>query len=245
MQLFFVIASAILGLIIGSFLNVIIFRMNTGRGIGGRSMCLSCNRTLAWYELIPVFSFLVQRGKCRKCASKISWQYPLVELITGILFAGIALWVHEPFAAVVWAILVSLGMVIAVYDIRHKMIPIYFLIAFAVGGLFIGVHILGALAVALPFLILWSLSRGRWIGFGDVEIMAVMGLILGISRGYSALMISFWVGALVMVPLVLFFKHKKRAHDPEIPFGPFLLIGIYLVGVVGVDVFSFMARMIQ
>ncbi|MFA4853534.1 MAG: prepilin peptidase, partial [Bacteroidales bacterium] len=77
----------LLGTIVGSFLNVVIFRFNTGRTITtGRSICMNCNRDLRWYELIPVLSFLIQSGKCRRCASKISHQYPLVEIVTGLVF---------------------------------------------------------------------------------------------------------------------------------------------------------------
>jgi prepilin signal peptidase PulO-like enzyme (type II secretory pathway) len=245
MHTLLVIFAGILGLIVGSFLNVVILRMNTGKGFGGRSMCLSCNRTLKWYELIPVVSFLIQRGKCRKCHSKISWQYPLVEIITGILFGGVLVFITNPFQIIIWLILVSLGMVISVYDIRHKTISLYLLVAFAIVGLFTGVHILGALAVMAPFLILWLVSKGKWIGFGDVEIMAVTGLMLGIARGYSAVIVSFWLACLVMVPVVLYLRHKKRAHDPQIPFGPFLFFGLYLVGVTGFNLFSFITKVVQ
>lgn len=245
MQALIVIFAGILGLIIGSFLNVVIFRMNTGKGLGGRSMCLSCNRTLKWYELVPVLSFLMQKGKCRNCHSKLSWQYPAVEVVAAILFAGVAFFIHEPVQMMVWFMAVSLGMIIAVYDIRHKMIPFYHLAAFGVISLFLGIHLLGAVLVALPFLILWGISKGKWIGFGDIEIMAIMGLVLGLGRGYSAVVVAFWIAVLVMVPTVAYFKWKKKSHDPEIPFGPFLLFAFYLIGITGFNIFSFIAGVVQ
>src|SRR3989338_5654032 len=86
MNVLFLIFSFILGTVIGSFLNVVIFRYNTGLTVRCRSKCFSCNKTLSWFELVPIFSFLAQTGKCRKCKSKISWQYPLIEFASGILF---------------------------------------------------------------------------------------------------------------------------------------------------------------
>jgi prepilin signal peptidase PulO-like enzyme (type II secretory pathway) len=187
MHTLIVIFGTILGLIIGSFLNVVILRMNTGKGLGGRSMCLSCNHTLHWYELIPVISFVIQKGRCRNCHSKISWQYPIVELVTAILFAGVFIRFLGPVHIILWLVLVSLGIVITVYDIRHRMIPVRPLIAFAVTALLLGFHLFGAIVVALPFLVLWFVSLGKWIGFGDIELMAAIGLALGISRDFLQL----------------------------------------------------------
>ena len=245
MHTLIIIFGGILGVIIGSFLNVVVLRMNTGKGLGGRSMCLSCNKTLHWYELIPVISFVIQRGRCRNCHSKISWQYPIVELTTGLLFAGVLIYFTGPIHAVLWLVLVSLGMIIAVYDIRHRMIPVRPLIAFAVTALLLGFHILAAVIVALPFLAIWFVSLGRWIGFGDVELMATIGLALGISRGFSGVILGFWIACLVMVPAVVYLRRKGKKHNPEIPFGPFLLVGMYIAGVLGVNIFTIASKMIQ
>ena len=123
----------LLGTIIGSFLNVVIYRFNTGKTIvKGRSICMTCNRELRWYELIPLFSFLIQKGKCRRCAIKISHQYPLVEFLTGIIFVLIAhrflsiLYVSLGlylFFLIFFVFIFSLLIVISVYDLRHKIIP--------------------------------------------------------------------------------------------------------------------------
>ncbi len=245
MHTLIVIFGGILGLIIGSFLNVIILRMNTGKGLGGRSMCLSCNRTLHWYELIPVVSFLIQKGRCRKCHSKISWQYPVVEILTALLFVGVFIRFTGPIHIVLWLILVSLGIIISVYDVYHRVIPVRPLIAFAITALILGFHIFAAVVVALPFLALWFISLGKWIGFGDVEIMAIMGLGLGISGGFSAVILGFWIACLVMVPAVVYLKRKGKKHNPEIPFGPFLLAGMYLVGIVGINIFTIASKVVQ
>lgn len=256
--------SFMFGTIIGSFLNVVVFRMGTGMGIGGRSMCLSCNRNLHWYELIPVISFLLQSGKCRICKTKISWQYPMVEFFTGALFAisTFFLWQNVPLLVVSF-ILISLGVIIAAYDAKHKIIHLPALVAFFITGtLFNSINyfqymdgvpfsllriiglLIGALIVALPFFIMWAVSRGRWIGFGDVEIIAVAGWLLGISGGYSSVMLGFWIACLVILQVYGYFKFKKKLFNHQVPMAPFLLLGIYLVLISGLNVFNLIGTMI-
>ena len=278
METLIIILFAILGLIIGSFLNVIVIRMNTGRGIGGRSHCMSCGKTLSWYEMIPVFSYLVQRGKCMHCGSKISIQYPLVESATAILFAIVGgEYLHVLFVGlttqfivtvVFWLIFVSLAVVISAYDIRHRIIPIGALIAFLilclVGGIFggmfaqwliptqfsfglypIAMHVIGAIIVPLPFLILWLVSRGRLIGFGDIEIMAGIGFLFGTMTGFSAITLAFWIATACVFLAIGFIMtiSKKREQAKSIAFAPFLFAGAFVVGVLGLDIFAMILRM--
>lgn len=278
MQTLIIILFAILGLIIGSFLNVVVIRMHTGRGIGGRSHCMSCGKTLAWYEMIPVISYLVQRGKCRHCHSSISVQYPLVESATAILFAIVGgayvhlLWVGlvVPFVITVlfWLIFISIAMVISVYDIRHRIVPIGALIALLIlcliGGIFgsmffqwiipaqlsfglisVTMHVAGALIVPLPFLILWLVSRGKLIGFGDIEIMSGIGFLFGVTSGFSAVTLAFWIGTIfVMIAiLVTALTSEKTKPMHAIAFAPFLFAGALLVGVLGLDIFAMILRM--
>lgn len=258
MNIFIIWMAGILGLIIGSFLNVIILRMNTGKGIGGRSLCFSCRKSLSWYELIPVISFLIQRGKCRTCRSRISWQYPIIEFVTGILFVGIFLRFNvfiQPIDVVFWTLFVSGAMVIAVYDLRHKYIPVSPLVLIAIISVGYGIlgsstifsHVVGAIIVPAPFFIMWLISKGRWIGFGDVEIMTCIGIMLGVVSGFSAIILSFWTASLVVIPVFIFlkkYKHSKKMNH-EIPFGPFLLLGTYLVGVCGLDLFHLILNMVH
>ncbi len=247
-QIFFVSASAILGLIIGSFLNVVILRINTGKGLGGRSQCFSCNRQLRWYELIPVVSYLVQRGRCTQCRSRISVQYMLVELITALLFVGVALQLsvlEQPVTFILWLILISAGMVIAVYDIYHQVIPEWPLVVFMAASIALGMHGLGFLLVPLPFFILWALSKGRLMGFGDVEIMAAMGALLGVVAGAEAVIIAFWIACIVILPWYGVQKLRKKHVSNKIAFGPFLLVATYLVGIVGVSIFDLMITMVK
>src|SRR3989344_1494768 len=114
----------ILGTIIGSFLNVVILRHNTGRNLRGRSYCLACGHSLSAWDLVPIVSFIIARGRCRYCGSKISRQYWLVEVLTSLIF--VFLWwqlAAEPLLALVYAVLISFLIVIAGYDLRHKIIP--------------------------------------------------------------------------------------------------------------------------
>src|SRR3989344_8987856 len=122
----------VFGLIIGSFLNVVIIRLNTDKSFSGRSGCMACQNKLSWYELIPLFSFFVLKGRCRNCKSKISVQYPVVELISGIIFASLFLKFENVFyintlafsiSYAYYVTMFSILLIIAVYDLRHKIIP--------------------------------------------------------------------------------------------------------------------------
>lgn len=133
-SLFFVFVSIfIFGTLVGSFLNVVILRYNTGKKLSGRSRCQSCARVLSWSELIPLFSFLFLRGRCNTCGSAISYQYPLVEILTGVVFLSVFLQFQNILENIFALIIFSTLIVIVVYDMRHKIIPnglVYFLLSF-------------------------------------------------------------------------------------------------------------------
>ena len=248
--------------IIGSFLNVVIYRFNSGRSVGGRSSCMTCSTTLRWYEMIPVISFLFQKGRCSTCSTKISHQYPLVEFTTGIVFAILAFHfipvLNFSISAFVFLLtffifVFSLLIVIAVYDIRHKIIPDTLVYAFAfvslssvfinttgIGPLFIAPHMsvfsVGPL-LAIPFALIWLISKGTLMGLGDAKLILGIGWLLGLSQGIAALIISFWVGA-VFGLLVLLFSHKKVGMKTEIPFAPFIILGTLIVFVSHINVFN-------
>jgi prepilin signal peptidase PulO-like enzyme (type II secretory pathway) len=230
----------IFGTIIGSFLNVAALRYNSGRSIGGRSSCFSCRHELAWYELIPVLSFLSSGGRCRSCRSKISWQYPLVELATGILFACLFAYngLKDGFiqADIFWAIEFALLIVITIYDYRHKIIPDGLVYAFSLIAL-LGVFYFGSIdfwsliagpLLFLPFFLLWFVSKGRWIGLGDGKLALGIGWALGAIDGGSAIVLGFWIGALVSLA-ILAFGGKRLTIKSEVPFGPFLILGFLLI----------------
>lgn len=255
-----------LGLIVGSFLNVVILRMNTGRSVAkGRSACMRCNTTLSWYELIPVFSFLFQRGKCRSCKTSISFQYPLVELVTAIVFvllynrfilttlivpATTTLGIFTAQATVPFIFslaIASILIVIFAYDYRHKIIPdtaVYSFIILTLLGIVwktitiadfsFAQAIVNGIVLATPFFGLWFFSKGRAMGFGDIKLVLGMGWLLGLSQGISAVMLAFWIGAIIGLLLIAF--RRRYSLQSEIPFGPFLIIGTFIAGVWGFDI---------
>jgi leader peptidase (prepilin peptidase)/N-methyltransferase len=254
-----------LGTIIGSFLNVVAFRYGTKKDLGGRSSCMVCTQQLKWYELIPIVSYVMLSGKCRTCRAKISSQYPYVESITGLLFALIFMKFMtvleiSPVIFVIlftfYAFMFSTLVVISVYDMRHKMIPdklvflfsgLSLLWAVIVSGLlgsdYLGmvVNILAGPILALPFALLWFMSRGKWIGFGDAKLAVGMGWFLGLAGGVSAIALGFWIGALVSIALLLVSKFAKNrikiTRHTEIPFAPFLILGLALVFFFNFDFF--------
>ncbi|MDP2593591.1 MAG: prepilin peptidase [bacterium] len=259
--------SFLVGISIGSFLNVLVFRLGTGEKITGRSACLSCGRVLGPFELVPIFSFIFLRGRCFSCKSRLSWQYPLVELITGTLFAAILYKlailgrVHTNelvFYWVITAILVSL----AVYDLRHKILPdilnsAFIILSFAKPFVifrespFMLPHIASGFALSLPFFLVWYLTSGRWVGFGDVKLLLGMGFFLGIFGGIAAVIIGCWLGAIVGLTLILCSKLVKKyplvfkssfysgfGSKSEIPFGPFLIFGLLMAFLFDVSIFN-------
>lgn len=244
----------IFGTIIGSFLNVVILRFKTGKISKGRSICFSCGKSLGPLELIPVVSFLVLRGKCKGCRSKISFQYPLVEFITGILFALVALFSYSIQEFLLISAIFSVLVVISVYDIKHKIIPDSLAILFALLSLLSLLfdhsvmfwsqatitHLLAGPVLFLPFFTIWLFSRGEWMGLGDAKLAVGIGFLLGIVNGISAIIIGIWAGALwsvsVMLSQVISKKKRALSMKSEIPLAPFLIIGTILVYFFPIDV---------
>ncbi len=248
MQYFIPVVVFLFGTVLGSFLNVVIFRHNSGRTFGGRSGCMTCARNLQWYELVPIFSYVFIGGKCRKCKTPISFLYPIVEFVMGLIllfiFARFAFFL--PFAignffyfAAFYTLAFSIMMVIAGYDLRHKIVPnnlVYPLMVVAFLGLFLSnygtlhfhaaslMSIAAGPIVALPLFLLWAVSKGEWLGFGDVKLAIAIGLLLGVGRGFAALMLGFWAGAIVGI-IILLLHGKHASRKMQIPFAPFLVLG--------------------
>ncbi|MDB5204679.1 MAG: prepilin peptidase leader peptidase (prepilin peptidase) / N-methyltransferase [Candidatus Taylorbacteria bacterium] len=254
----------IFGVIIGSFLNVVILRFKTGRTVGGRSFCFSCGKVLNALELIPVFSFLFQRGKCKSCKTPLSWQYPLVEIITGIVFVIVYFKTLAGFpfvsalSMVFYFAIFSILIVISVYDIRHKIVPDKLALWFAslsfvwllathnifyfktLGGL---LNLLAGPILFLPFYALWRWSNGEWMGLGDGKLALGIGLLLGLAKGASAIILGFWIAAAVSLVMIGLQKIVKLnipllKMKSEMPFAPFLVLGTLLAYYYSPDLLS-------
>ncbi len=270
-----VVAVGVFGAIVGSFLNVCIYRYGTGVSFAkGRSHCPCCGKILRTKELVPIFSFLFQKGRCVGCGSKISWQYPIVELFSAILFVLVFLRQYALYplytmyphgvtylvslTAFYWVTL-SLLLVIAAYDMRHKIIPNGLVYAFGTlsviklltfAFLFKGplsiLDLLAPIILFIPFWFLWKVSGGTWIGLGDGKLAFGIGALLGLSFGISALILGFWIGAALCILLMIIeklapglLKHlglPNIRRGSEIPLGPFLIIGTIIVLFCRVDV---------
>lgn len=207
----------IFGLIIGSFLNVLTLRWGT-RTLTGRSQCMACGKVIVWYDLVPVLSWCALRGRCRSCKAPISIQYPIIELCTAVAFAAIGFSSLAFTFKIIALPITALLLAIAVYDFRHALIPDVWV--YAVAGLALCVSLYAAAGgisegnivfillsgpgVALPIGALWLVSRGTWMGFGDVKLALAMGWLLGFFEGLQALLLAFMLGAIVSVPLLFF-----------------------------------------
>jgi len=250
MYLIYLIFSFLFGLIIGSFLNALSFRLNTGLSMNGRSKCMSCSHKLYYYDLIPVLSFAYLRGHCRYCKSRVSYQYPFVEIITGFVFLITFINSGLPIS-LFWWLVWSLMIVISVYDFKHKIIPnslVFILGAISLGALFFNFNsldlnlqnILAGPIVASPFAFLWLISGGKWMGLGDAKLSLSIGWLFGISLGVSAIILAFWIGAVCSIIILLLQKFtqgsKHLTIKSEIPFGPFIVLGAFAVYYFNIDV---------
>ena len=231
----------IFGLAVGSFLNCLIYRSVTNQSIWpGRSFCPHCHHQLVWRDLIPVFSFLFLKGRCQYCGQKISWQYPLVEIATGGMFLLIfnsqlpIANCQSLLTISYWLLIISLLIVIFVCDLRYYLIPdkiIYpaigltFLYQLIVNYQFFVSLIFSALAAAGFFGLLFLLSRGRWLGWADVKLVFLIGLLLGWPKILIGLFLAFFLGALVGSGLMITGRKNLKS---ELPFAPFLITGLVL-----------------
>lgn len=243
---FIILLSLAGGLIVGSFLNVVVLRGFAGERLGGRSHCDACGKILSARELIPVVSFMIQKARCRSCGTALSWQYPLVELTTGLSFAAAA-WVVQPRLDMVDAyfllMLVAADaaiaslIVITVADIRFQIIPDGAVVLLLTVGAMASVarggflpDAVAAAALALFFASIWFFSRGLWMGLGDAKLTLATSLLVGFPASIAAFLFSFWLGGALSIPLLVM---GKRSMTSRIPFGPFIIAGTILSWWVG------------
>lgn len=233
------------GLAVGSFLNVLIDRLPRDESIiKGRSYCDNCKKPLLWCDLIPLFSFVLLKGKCRHCRSPISLYYPIVELTTGILFVLVFLFFSQEgimnhelrimglISVIYYLFIVPCLIVVFFTDLKYGIIPdrivypailVSLLYLFIIPNSLFMIHVLSGLGAFLFFLFLYIITRGRGMGFGDVKLVFLLGLFLGWPYIIVALYFAFLTGAIVGCILILW--RKKKLTGGTIPFGPFLVLG--------------------
>lgn len=220
------------GITIGSFLNVCIIRyMKKEEIVKTRSHCMSCGYVLKWYDLIPVFSYLFLRGRCRKCKEKISIQYPLVEALNGILYIIIFLANGITVGSILYCLLTSVLIVISLIDFQTMEIPFSANVCIFVLGVVNlcmdytnwKLYVIGFFAVSVFLYILWLVSGGRAIGGGDVKLMAAAGFLLGWKRIVFALIAGCILGSVIHI-----IRMKVAKADRTLAMGPYLSMGIYL-----------------
>ncbi|MDP3986309.1 MAG: prepilin peptidase [Candidatus Veblenbacteria bacterium] len=221
--------SALLGLAVGSFLNVLVVRLAASETLGGRSRCRNCGTQLKWYHNIPLLSFVVLRGKCVFCRRVISWQYPAVEAAAGSLFV-LGAWVlpaGDWLALITFLVLATYAVTLFVFDFRFKLLPDVLTLSGAAALVLLNLVrgfspfslLAGVVVAAGLFGVQYLLSRGRWIGSGDIRLGALMGAALGWPHVVVALALAYWAGALAGIALMLF---KRYGLKSELPFGTFL-----------------------
>ena len=220
------------GIVIGSFLNVCIYRIPKQENIAKvRSHCMQCDHQLKWYELIPLFSYLLQGGKCRVCKTKISVQYPLIEGANGILYVFIFMINGINVDSLLYCLLTSTLLVLSVIDFRTYEIPIginYFILVL---GLLRTVlhnthwadHVIGFFVVSVVLYIIIIATKGRGIGGGDMKMMAVCGLFLGWKEIILAFLLGCIIGSVVHV-----IRMRVTKCDHVLALGPYLSIGVFI-----------------
>lgn len=236
-QILFTFILFLYGIIIGSFLNVCIYRIPNKESVAKqRSHCMTCGHQLAWYDLFPVFSYLFLRGKCRYCGTKISMQYPLVELINGLGYVWIFMVNGISLLCVIECLLFSALLVLTVIDWRTYEIPVGINIFILVLGILATIidlehilsHIIGAVCVSGFLAILYYATKGRGIGGGDVKLMAVAGLLLGWQKIVLALVLGSVLGSIIHI-----LRMKISGEEHVLAFGPYLSAGIVLAMLYG------------
>lgn len=224
----------ILGLAVGSFLNVCADRLSHEKSILGRSSCDYCKKKLAPIDLIPVLSFLLQKGRCRYCKKKLSFYYPLVEIVTGLTYVFLFFSVKQPVVeTVLYFGLFSVLIAVFFSDLKYQIIPdelqiALFLFALAIflvrnaGVVFLGFQTLQGLVVAAPMYLLYRLTKRKGMGFADVKLAFTMGFFLGWLWGFVALYLGFVFGAVIGITLLI---SRQKKWKSKIAFGPFLVLG--------------------
>lgn len=234
------VAAFLFGVVIGSFLNVCIYRIPKGESLSARrSHCMSCGYQLRWFDLIPLFSWIALRGKCRKCHEKISIQYPIVEAANGVLYVVVFLCCGISVDSIIYCFAASALLTLSVIDFRTFIIPFgfnVFIFMLAVIRLlyhlfvegdeisYIWLYVIGFFAVSVPLGLIWFFTKGRGIGGGDIKLMGAAGLLVGWQGILLALVIGCVLGSIIHIA-----RMKISKAGRVLAMGPYLAMGILIV----------------
>jgi len=234
----------LVGLVLGSFLAAFTYRFPKGETLKGRSKCPKCNKKIAWYDNVPLLSYILLKGKCRKCKGEISLRYPAIEASTSLILLG--MWkttisvYYWPFTIFLTLLLIS----IFVIDLEKKIIPdflvflgivVVFFVYLLTSNPLIFENIFAGLLMASFLLLLNLVTRGRGMGLGDVKLAILGGLLLGIKYSVVWMFLSFLIGSVVGIILIL---TKRSKFGQQIPFGPFLVLSLFIVILFGESIFK-------
>lgn len=221
----------LVGLCVGSFLNVLIFRLDKKSGIiAGRSECPKCLKLLSWYDLVPVLSYIFLRGRCRNCKNQISVIYPLVELVTAFSFLLFYLFSGFQFAILdfYYFLIISSFIALIFFDYLYFWLPdkiilplivVVFFFNYFFQGTEFAILLLSALILGGIFAIIYLVSKKKWVGWGDIKLLFLTGLVLGYPLGFLAMIFSVWAGAIAGLVLITLGKATRKT---ALPFGSFL-----------------------
>lgn len=247
LNIFFV----ILGLILGSFINVLVLRLHQEKSLLGRSRCPHCARQLSWWENIPVLSFISLRGRCRDCQKNISWQYPLVEIASAVLWwLAYYYFKNNIDAVLINGLYFSILLSLFIFDLKWYLLPdaitIPAIVLTFIFNLYLGlqfwpmviVGLLGATWFAIQFFV----SKGKWVGSGDIFLGALIGLMVGTwPMLLIVILISYISGSIVSLALVAL---GKKQWSGQIPFGVFLTLATVMVLIWGQSIWSWYFRLL-
>jgi len=252
MMLFWYIYTFIIGITMGSFFNVCIYRIPGGESIvSPPSHCYNCNTRLRGVDLIPVFSYLFLGGKCRYCGTKISFRYPAIELLTGILYLLVFSVYGFEMQSLYYIFLVSLLIIISFIDLDHFIIPDKLLIIGAVFGLALNIlgygipfldGIYGALVSVgflLFILLIEFIIKKESMGGGDIKLIGMLGIFLGLKYTILTIIIAIYIGAIYGIIVILYNRFKNRNYNSMIPFGPFISLGAIISLLYGSNIIDF------
>ncbi|MCI6498555.1 prepilin peptidase [Lachnospiraceae bacterium HCP1S3_C3] len=237
----------IYGILIGSFLNVCIYRIPEKQSVVVvRSHCMSCGKQIKWYDLVPLVSFLILRGRCRYCKAKLSWQYPAVEALNGILYGIIVLVNGFNVTSILYCLATSALLALSIIDWRTYEIPPSFNIFIGILGIIRLIldlphwynYVIGFVSVSGFLLLIFLVTKGRGIGFGDVKLMAAAGLLLGWKLIILSLGLGCVLGSIIHITL-MYVKDKDRV----LAFGPYLSLGIFISMLYGEQIIEWYLHM--